>query len=67
MKWNTIKAKITASEGLSPIYKDGVITPGTRGLGPKNESNKYKIMPPSLKVKPRVDKQPRIRNIKNLA
>lgn len=54
------------SEGLSPIYEKGVITPGTRGLGPKYEKDlKMEIMPKGKKV-PR-KKQPKIRNIKNLA
>ncbi len=54
------------SEGLSPIYKNGVITPETKGLGPKYEKDiKIKVMP-KPKVVPK-KKQPKIRNIRNLA
>lgn len=53
-------------EGLSPIYKNGIITPGTRGLGPKYEKDLKGKVIPKPKVVPK-KKQPKIRNIRNLA
>lgn len=54
--------KIT--EGLSPIYRNGVITPGTKGLGPDKMGKPIKVAP----EKKTVPKKPLRRiNIKNLA
>ncbi len=57
-------------EGFSPIYKNGKITPETRGLGPEYEKNlKLKIMKEKItpiKKKPKKE-QPWIKNIKHLA
>lgn len=62
-----IKDTILPSEGLSPIYKNGRITPGTRGLGPEYEKDlKKKIMPHKIPT-PKKKEQPNIKNIKNLA
>ena len=57
-----------ANEGLSPIYKNGRITPDTRGLGPEYEKDiKYKKVIPEKKVIPKKKAPIRRINIKNLA
>ena len=67
-----LKKKKKTAEGFGPIYKDGKIVPGYEGLGPKYEKElKMKVMPRDkyreLKRIDKKDKQPRIKNIRNLA
>lgn len=62
----TVKIKNTFAEGLSPIYKNGQITPETQGLGPKYQKDiKLKMMPGFPIKKKKVE--PWITNIRNLA
>ena len=64
----SIKKKKLA-EGLSPNYKNGRITPETRGLGPEYEKDlKFEIMKKEIKKPvPKKKKWPEITNYKNLA
>ena len=70
-KTKTTKIKNKLAEGLSPIYRNGRITPETRGLGPEYQKDiKLKMMPKIEKRVvpfPKSRKQPWITNIKNLA
>lgn len=61
-----IKDSMLPKEGLSPIYKNGKITPGTKGLGLGLEKNIKMKVTPKMKVSPK-KVQPKIKNIKNLA
>ena len=57
------------NEGFSPIYKNGVITPETRNLGPKYEKDiKLEIMKEKVAPKKPKKKEPYIpKNFNHLA
>jgi len=63
-----IGRKKKLAEGFGPIYKNGIITPETKNLGPKYEKDvRLKVMEEktkAIKKKPKVP--PTIRNIRNL-
>ena len=55
------KVKKQIAEGLSPIYKNGRITPETRGLGPEYQKDiKLKVMPMMPKIEKKMVPKPKI-------